>query len=508
MQFHILDKNVSPPNSGQNSIYLQIDHWNDYSFVTMFYMWLHDSKGVFHDIGNIKIGFVGQDESISTYSILSRNFQFLDEQYFSVGTDVEYYQNIMRIQDDDFIVNLLRSLRDLAYSPEYIENIVDERVFNTSLLRGVSLSTVKQQFRRVLNGEAALSNYDFRYLRPQEDQFAGIELDFSVEAGSTPNTNIHAIIGRNGVGKTTLLNEMIQAITDKENTPTNFYDISSPFSTAINDDYFSRLVSVSFSAFDPFKPPQENPEPSKGTVYKYIGLKDLNGTSSTLKTHEELCQEFTKSFKLCFSEEAKQKRWLSAILTLASDDNFADMELQQLADFQNDSNLALRYMRRMSSGHAIVLLTLTQLVASVDEKTLVIIDEPESHLHPPLLSAFLRALSELLHNRNGVAIVATHSPVVLQEIPKSCVWKLTRSRLSLSASRPDIETFGENVGILTREVFGLEVIRSGYHKLLHDEVDKGLSYEEIITNYRGQLGIEAKGILKALIANREEDAVI
>ncbi len=43
-------------------------------------------------------------------------------------------------------------------------------------------------------------------------------------------------------------------------------------------------------------------------------------------------------------------------------------------------------IKRMSSGHAIVLLTVTKLVARVEEKTLVLIDEPESHLHPPLLS--------------------------------------------------------------------------------------------------------------------------
>ncbi|MGN9540532.1 AAA family ATPase [Escherichia coli] len=63
----------------------------------------------------------------------------------------------------------------------------------------------------------------------------------------------------------------------------------------------------------------------------------------------------------------------------------------------------------MSSGHAVVLLTLTRLVATVEEKTLVLIDEPESHLHPPLLSAFIRALSDLLLD-NGLSIIATHSP--------------------------------------------------------------------------------------------------
>lgn len=90
-------------------------------------------------------------------------------------------------------------------------------------------------------------------------------------------------------------------------------------------------------------------------------------------------------------------------------------------------------------------------------------DEPESHLHPPLLSAFTRALADLLTNRNGVAIIATHSPVLLQEVPRECVWKLRRNGLVASADRPECETFAENVGFLTREVFQLEVAKSGFH---------------------------------------------
>ena len=50
----------------------------------------------------------------------------------------------------------------------------------------------------------------------------------------------------------------------------------------------------------------------------------------------------------------------------------------------------------LSSGHKIVLLTITKLVEMVSEKTLVILDEPELHLHPPLLSSFIRSLSHLL----------------------------------------------------------------------------------------------------------------
>ena len=117
-------------------------------------------------------------------------------------------------------------------------------------------------------------------------------------------------------------------------------------------------------------------------------------------------------------------------------------------------------------------------------------------MHPPLLSAFIRALSNLLYDRNGVAIVATHSPVVLQEIPRSCISKIQRVGLVTNIKMPDIETFGENVGVLTREVFGLEVIKSGFHKLLTQSVLEGKAYEEILEEYNNQLGIGSESLIK------------
>ncbi|WP_254911141.1 AAA family ATPase [Pseudoalteromonas sp. A601] len=160
-------------------------------------------------------------------------------------------------------------------------------------------------------------------------------------------------------------------------------------------------------------------------------------------------------------------------------------------------------LTKMSSGHAIVLLTITRLVATVGQKTLILIDEPESHLHPPLLAAFIRALSELTYDKNAVAIIATHSPVVLQEVPKSCVWKVNRIGSTMETWRPRVETFGENVGVLTKEVFGLEVAMSGFYDLLAKSVATGGEYEDIVHEYRGQLGMEARALLKALIMERE-----
>lgn len=291
----------------------------------------------------------------------------------------------------------------------------------------------------------------------------------------------------------------------------NLYELSEEQKNSIiSDDYFSSLVSLSFSSFDLFIPPSDQENDKARLRYCYIGLKkqaisELSKKQVISKSREELCQDFIDSLKTCIKLPPTKNRWLNAIQKLESDMNFAEMELSQLTDFDSEvfEELAKSKFLRMSSGHAVVLLSITKLVETVEEKTLVLVDEPESHLHPPLLSAFIRALSDLLINRNGVAIIATHSPVVLQEVPKSCVWKLRRTGIVSDVERPESETFGENVGILTREVFGLEVTKSGFHQLLEESVKQGKSYQEIIDEYVGQIGYEGMAILRALVNRRD-----
>lgn len=504
MDFFILERNDKIPLLAVSSVFLRYDNWNDYSYVTMFYVTLCDKDGSRYDLGNVKIGFKGQTTSESTYSKLNSPFKFLPEGFFSLGTELEFYEKLVKVECEVARNDYLESMRDIVHSEKDFDVAIGEDVLSVSLLRDVSLAAIKQQFRRVLKGGVIRTDFSFSYLRLATERQAGLELTFDVRSESKPSTNIHALIGRNGVGKTTILNGMIQAVTGGLAEGEGFSKVGLFGRTPIGADYFSSLVSVSFSAFDPFTPPPEQPDPAKGTCYYYVGLKKASSKNSELKTLEEIHQEYLKSLALCIGQPGKKSRWLNAIANLESDENFADMELSRLMGLAgNEFNVkALDLISRMSSGHAIVLLTITKLVATVEEKTLVVIDEPESHLHPPLLSAFLRALSELLLDRNGVAIIATHSPVVLQEIPTSCSWKINRSRLVIGTVRPEIQTFGENVGVLTREVFGLEVRKSGFHKMLKTSVETGANFEQILNEYGGQLGFEAQAIVRSMIASR------
>ncbi|WP_443047840.1 AAA family ATPase [Streptomyces sp. H39-S7] len=179
--------------------------------------------------------------------------------------------------------------------------------------------------------------------------------------------------------------------------------------------------------------------------------------------------------------------------------------MQQRTHFgTTDDARAQEIFSSLSSGHAIVLLTITRLVETVAEQSLVLLDEPEAHLHPPLLASFVRALSDLLTDRNGVALIGTHSPVVLQEVPRLCVWKVHRWNRR-PPRRPDLETYGENVGVLTHEIFGLEARRAGFHAEIARAVDELGTYDQVLERFQGQLGGEAKGLVRILLAYRNTD---
>lgn len=522
IKFQKLARRDYLPAQSRNTAYLQPDNWDDFGYKTLFTLTVFDQQGNKLEIGSIKIGFISQSSGWTEEQI-AQQFDVLPDNFFSLGQDADYYQNLINSLHDDMAVDILNALGDVVYNQDRLAMAENEGVFNTSLMRTVNRSTIEQQFRRILRHEAALTNYDFFYEKAPNERYSGIKVEFQVKPNMKPSSNIHILIGRNGVGKTTLLNNMVNALIPGrgEVEEIGYFATRSTWTGAneLHEDYFAGVVSVSFSAFDPFTPPEDQPDANIGMRYYYVGLKKRVHHQEQdrwgLKDKDNLCSDFTRSLKLCFSLTAKRSRWVNSVLKLESDFNFAEMNLCTLTDvYDRDpsdskhqfSEIAKVLFDRMSSGHAIVLLTITKLVETVEEKTLVLLDEPESHLHPPLLSAFTRALSDLLVNRNGVAIIATHSPVVLQEVPKSCVSILRRTRLISNVDRPESETFAENVGVLTREVFGLEVSKSGFHDLLASSVDEGKSYEEIEQEYHYQLGFEGKAILRSMITIRNSQA--
>lgn len=511
MRFRVIPNSARTPNEGRDVGYLWADNWNDYwDFHTLYVFTYFDSSGQKHEFGGVKIGqFQWKKEQARPE--IPNEFDALDERFFSLGQDVSYYSAIAAL-GPNIATAILSALNDVVASPQLFARASDERVTGTSLMRSVSLRSVEGQFTRVLKGGAALTEFRFTYEgpRPGDDQIERLKLEFHVTPDSKPPTNIHVLIGRNGVGKSFLLNGMTRALvsTDKDEDADGLFRSQGGFFAEAAESPFANIVSVTFSAFDDFALIPEPRNALKAIRYSNIGLrqrtKNEKGEAITItRDPTELANDFSASAKTCVVGE-KKSRWTQALRTLQADPIFEEAQVADLSNIEESQfrRQAAQLFRKLSSGHKIVLLTITKLVEKIEEKSLVLMDEPEAHLHPPLLSAFIRALSDLLINRNGVAVVATHSPVILQEVPASCVWKVVRHGMGAKAHRPEIETFSENVGVLTREVFGLEVTRSGFHRMLAEAIGELNNVDAVLAQFDNEVGSEGRALISSLIAAR------
>lgn len=470
----------------KEGFHLVSDNWNDYGFYTLFKLFYLDSDLIETEIGYVKIGYKGQEES---HTILKSAFDKIPAEFFSLGQDVEFYGTLRKL-GIDVRVECLSGLNDLAFLKDMYEEVCEEKVVKESLLRGLNKKTVEQQFRRIAHGGAVLTEYDFSFSLQSGGRNAIFE--FEVEPGSLPPTNIHTIIGTNGSGKTTTLKGIIDGYLDD----------------SLNED-FSNAVYISFSIFDKNGHYESI---DTGKEYYYVGVKKNN---SKTKSQEDLKVEFHNSIKNILSK--KRYNYLHRMLEILNADynlsnfNLIDILNEFIKTSKNNkevekySSLFSGLFDNFSSGHQIILLSITKIVELIVEKTLILIDEPETHLHPPLLSAFIRAISEITIEENAVAILATHSPVILQEIPKSCVSIIRKHGDYLNIMRPRFETFGENIGVLTEEVFGLEIPNTGFHTLLRKEVEKTPDYNEVLELFNNELSIEAKSVIRTYLNEINKD---
>lgn len=519
MFFRVVDS--FPIVNNEDEIYLINNTWDDwFEYETMYQVVFCKTT-----IGYIRIGRQGQTER---RAVLPIEFETLPEGYFSLGTSVDYYSNL---RGYEFREEVLLALNDLAFNLDLFEEVRRQRVTRISLLREITPNMVRTQLNRIALGGAPLTNYDFKYILPSTDIEKGgyLQLDFQVDiVNKTPPSNIHVLIGNNGIGKTTIIKSMIHAMVEDMDF-NNYGKIETGWS-----ETFSNIVNISFSAFDM---PIFNEQLIQNRVpYTYVGLIKNEKTESgdyhkAIQNRDQLFDSFFSNFYTIIMGQ-KKSLWNNAINILEVDDVFKALDIkawgqkhsgeydafyqQQIRNVKETekqfiNRVNVKYYKNkiedrfkcLSSGHKNILLTMASLINLVEEKTLVLLDEPEEHLHPPLVAAFIRALSELLTYRNGVAIIATHSPVIVQEVPKKCVWILRGAGRYRKFERPEIETFGENLGEITTEIFKYEVLNSGFHKMIKEVALKSATYEDALQSFQGELGSEAKSILMSYMYEKE-----
>ena len=491
---------------------LQQDNWNDYGFQTLYHLYHRQTASNPSPtmIGPVKILRRGQTASDEIQ--INRPFEPLDENFCSVGASLDYYQRLNEIplNERDEILSVLR---DVVAQPERQAEFRDEPGWSTSLFRdNPNPDDFLTDASAILTSNfSALSDIgesiSFRPTNWSTDLILEFDApglpiflgDHSTEDMRPLPRRIIAVIGRNGSGKSTLLSRIARVAfsspSDRMQPEIQALGAFEPSSVG-----FIKIIAISYSAFDNFIVPGlyeserrqiANDIEEGGGRYIYAGLRDIVAevrddlvtsegrqlpdderaklaaddlrTETRLKSLVQLADEFQRLINQ-IADNNDNELLDAALKPLFADPSFADVGNREIIELLGAD--PRKEFLGWSTGHKIVLHVIASLVAHTTRKSLILFDEPEMHLHPPLIAALMHAFRIVLEEKDALAIVATHSPIVLQETLARHVHIVRRNGQNFEVLTPDAETFGENIGILTYDTFGLTAASTDFHKIL------------------------------------------
>jgi predicted ATPase len=460
-----------PPPPLRPAVSLVADDWDDFGLRTSFAVFYTDAQGNEREIGATKILQRGERKTT-----LPMRFQSLGEGFCSLGQSVEYYQALLLLGQET-AHEILRALRDVVFEPAHGEGLRDSEGFSKSLLRFSEAEKAYKEGGRLF-GRVPISSEGFAFSfscklegfsRPHE-----LMLDFRPVAG-LPH-RIITFVGKNGTGKSGVLARLATTLSGWDQAPPGSFTPGRP--------QFSRVLSLSYSLFQPFEVPRVN-----STSYRYCGLRNADNKVDLNALHERTVRTVE-----ALRSSGREQVWLELM-------RLEDLLGTQLLDLGTPRGLQefSTLLRTLSSGQRLMVSLFSDLLEHISPESLLLLDEPETYLHPTLISTLMRMLHRLLEQYDSYAVVATHSPIVVQEIPARSVRVFERLGNVPSQSPLAVESFGENLTELVDHVFHMNEDDKNYKTLLQELAKKnGHDYEKMLALFDNRLSLNARMYLLSL----------
>jgi len=136
-------------------------------------------------------------------------------------------------------------------------------------------------------------------------------------------------------------------------------------------------------------------------------------------------------------------------------------------------------LTEMSSGELTMLFRLLPLINEIEDNSIIIIDEPETHLHPSWAQEFINYLVNLFGDYKVHLILATHSPTIISDVPSECIIGLMENNNKIEQYEPSDRTLGAASTELLHDVFKIEETSSKYAIFIRNCIDELLKNENI-----------------------------
>ncbi|CAM2192103.1 ATP-binding protein [Paraburkholderia kururiensis] len=160
----------------------------------------------------------------------------------------------------------------------------------------------------------------------------------------------------------------------------------------------------------------------------------------------------------------------------------------------------------LSSGEISFVRFAAQASLFVENGSLLLLDEPETHLHPNFISHFVALLNNLLAQTGSAAVVATHSAYFVREVFREQVTVLRSDEDGFVQSEPlRLQTFGADVGSISYFVFGEDEPSKLAAKVEERLLARYQTWDQLYAAYKDELSLEMLGSLRLAFDSRSRD---
>ena len=543
----------SLPGGSDDVLELLWDNWDDYGYVTIFPVSCR-IDGHHVDLGAVRLLTPNVKASYKVLDKLLESgwngiFPAPGIDYISVPSEITFYQQLKARLGRAATTEVATALRDASllvkskFDPKAIDLVATEGFLNSLQRERSSIAAYLDGWKVLENQAIAANNFQFHFYDVFKEE-ASLALNFASESLLPHDVNV--LIGPNGAGKSQVLRQMVNAWIHPDDGE---IDNGMGFAEQPN---MSQVVVVSYSPFERFPVDMEGQKVQDKDVYRYFGFRGRSKEGSDGKPGRiRLSHEFPRasaslSLINCVSDDQKFKAitdWAKKISTVekvlreAFEFDFAAVEIEPqrrvrslysdyeavvdgptvmnagdkryipiststmnnliveklidaclfksgVAFFKNDVPIEL------SSGQRLFAYIVINLLGAIRRNSLVLIDEPELFLHPTLEIQFIEMLKEILSSFNSKALLATHSEVIVREVPADCVHVFQKTQDGLVISNPPFQTFGGDIQRISSYVFGDNVISKPFEKWLIKKVDELGSSDALIAAMGNDLNEE------------------
>jgi predicted ATPase len=482
------------------SIYVSTDKWNDFGHRTQFFFdVLNDSELIKRPF---RLAFLGTEEQPATVirnaMESTRKLHVAADtlpQFFSLQHGMNEYRELVSALGSEKATTILLSINDLVAvrrlspTPSWVEEATKSEIFTHSLVRNSEAFFAYYNAKSILSG---LTEENLHVISKEIDltfKLNGFKNEhnfhFKFDTKSLIPKRISVLIGKNGVGKSRALHEIVRASIDGTDSLTN---------TLGERPQISRIIAICTPGETEATFPSV---PIQGARINYVRLSAAPGERADGgdgQTLPEVILQLARNYDSIkdvyrweIFEEAISKilpfeslRIIPPLRPLKDEISSQVMKVMGAVDIidlrrggeQRCLDAALRLdhsgdlVRQiegesvpLSSGQLSFIRLAAQLCLHIENGSLLLIDEPETHLHPNLITDLVAMLNRILELSGSVAIVATHSAYLVREVPGSQVHVIRENAERLiEVVQPRLKTFGADVGSISNFVFGDDIV--------------------------------------------------